>query len=135
MIYPSRVYRTFQWLQAIAAANTPVAGSRMAAAIVCRNRLIAVGRNSMKSSPMQKTWGRNPDSIFLHAEIDAIRNSLRSLDVSDFRRCDLYVCRVRKNNSTGLSRPCGGCSRAIVNFGIRRVYYSTDTDIAHWEVL
>ena len=118
-------------LTKVAAAN-PHNAEKFAAAIVFRNRIVSVGMNSMKSHPMAAKYGKNKEAIFLHAEIDSIKNALREIDIDDFSKCDLYICRVKKPKPFskqfvwGLAKPCPGCERAVVAFGIKRVIYTTD---------
>ena len=114
--------------------------AQFAAAIVRGNRVISFGYNKLKTHPFQAKYGRNEESIFLHAEIAAIKNALKVLDVEDLSKCDLYIVRVKrpkprsKKYVWGLSKPCEGCMRAIIEFGIRRVIYSTDTH-NEWKTL
>lgn len=118
-------------LEKIAAAN-PNPTEKLAAAIVWRNRIISVGLNSMKTHPLQAKYGRNKHSVFLHAEIAAIKNALREIDVDDFTKCEIYIVRVKKERPfskkyvRGLAKPCSGCARAIAEFGLRRVIYTCD---------
>ena len=120
----------FQTLEKIAAANP--SDIKFAAAIVRNSRIISVGMNSMKSHPMQARFAKNKDAIFLHAEIAAIKNALRELNVDDLEKTDLYICRIKKPKPKskswvwGLAKPCEGCQRAITEFGIRRTVYTTD---------
>ena len=105
---------------------------RFAAAIVYRNKIVSIGLNHNKSHPFQAKYARNPEAIFLHAEIHAIKNALREVDVDELSKCDIYITRVKRKKAGdkqfvwGLSKPCPGCQRAIVEFGIRRTIYSTD---------
>ena len=121
-------------LSKMAVAVEPVAQARIAAAIVIKNNIISFGINQKKSHPFQAMYGKNSDCIYLHAEIDAIKNALRIVTVDELSRSILYVCRVKydgdqkSNFIFGLSKPCQGCSRAIANFNIKQVYYSLDTE-------
>lgn len=103
---------------------------KLAAGVVKKNRLVAIGYNQLKSHPLQSQFGKNLDSVYLHAEIDAIRKSIRLLNTSELTDCVLYVLRVKRGSNgdwiRGLSKPCDGCYRAINNYGIKRVYYTTD---------
>lgn len=118
-------------LAKVAAAN-PAQREKLAAAIVCRNKIISVGMNSMKSHPMAAKYGKNEHAVYLHSEVDCIKNALREIDIDDFAKCDLYVVRVKKPKPFskqyifGLAKPCCGCERAIAAFGIKRVIYTTD---------
>ena len=105
---------------------------KLAAGIVYKRSLIAVGVNSFKTHPLMLRYGKNDQSVYLHAEIDVIKNALKVIDVADLEQCDLYVYRVKKAAQysprwiTGLARPCSGCQRAIEAFGVRNVFYTTD---------
>lgn len=120
-------------LETIAIDVAPVRSSKIAAAIVIKNKLISVGTNKYKSHPFQLKFSRNPESIYLHAEVDAIKNALKKVDVEDLKRATLYVARVKREKAFdrgwiwGNSRCCKGCSSAIVAFDIKNVYYTTDT--------
>ena len=126
-------------LAKIAAAN-PNPQEKFAAAIVYRNRIISVGMNSMKSHPLQAKYRKNPHAVFLHAEIAAIKNALREVEVDDLAKCDIYIARVKRPNQFtkkyvfGLSKPCCGCQRAIAEFGLKRTIYTTD-EHGHYEVM
>lgn len=121
-----------------AALNEPVANARMAAAIVWRNQIISFGLNELKSHPFQAKYSKNKDSIFLHAETSAIKNALLVLAVPELSRASLYIARVKydspqKNNLIwGLAKPCAGCMKAIVAFGISNVCYTTNEQTFEW---
>lgn len=106
---------------------------RLAAALVYKNEIISFGMNQMKSHPFQSKFSSNVESIYLHAETDAIRLALKKYDAEIVSKSKLYVCRVKyaDTNHTkiirGLARPCEGCQRAIATFNIKHVCYSTDT--------
>ena len=107
--------------------------AKLSAAIVQKNRIISVGQNSYKSHPFQKRFGKTTDSIFLHAETSAIVKAIKELDTTDLSNCDLYICRMKRcsrnlNDIYGLAKPCIGCARAITEFGIRNVFYTTNEE-------
>ncbi len=105
---------------------------KLSAGIVYRGHLIATGVNSYKSHPLMWEWGKNPNSIFLHAEIDAIKNALRLITQDQLAKCDIYIVRVKhpyngsKGWTEGLAKPCPGCRRAIESFGLKRVFWTED---------
>ena len=118
-------------LAKVAAAN-PNDREKFAAAVVYRNRIISIGMNSMKSHPMAAKYGKNEHAIFLHAEVAAIKNALREINVDDFSKCDIYITRVKKEKPFtkkfvwGLAKPCPGCARAIAEFGFKKTIYTCD---------
>lgn len=97
------------------------------AAVIKRNHILGVGCNRMKTHPMQARFGKNGDAIFLHAEINAIKNTLKTYRVSDLAGSTLIVLR-RTTKGYGMSKPCDGCTRAVIEFDFKSVIYSTDTD-------
>lgn len=112
-------------------------GARIAAMIFHKNKPLSVGLNLPKTSPFQKKYGRNEDSIFIHAEIAAIKQAIDEFGVEDFIRMKtvLYVCRVKRPPSMpdgpiiwGLSKPCSGCLSAISEFRINQVIYTLNQD-------
>ncbi len=116
-----------------AISNEKVAGARASAILVLKNRVIAFGRNQYKTHPLQAVYGKNSDAIYLHAEIDVIRNALREINQDELKRASLYIARVKKSASGaegmdiwGLAHPCRGCLRAIENFNIGKVCYTTN---------
>jgi deoxycytidylate deaminase len=113
------------------AQDTPAVGqARLAAAIVYRRQVVAYGVNQRKSHPLQKRFGKNSDSIYPHAEVNAVRNSVNRMGGVDFlRESVLIVARMRVIDGKwrrGLAKPCSGCERCIEAFGIRDVVWTED---------
>lgn len=123
-----KYHKILKDLQDIALASPKVSNFRLAAAIVYKHRAIAYGVNSYKTSPFQKKYRKNEHAIFLHAELAAITHALRHLTLDQLAKSKMIICRV---NRTGLamSKPCEGCQRALVEFGIRQVYYTTPNGV------
>jgi len=107
----------------------------MAAGIIYRKNLIATGVNQQKTHPMMMGQGYRHDQLYMHAEVDAIRNALRLIDKQQLKECDLYVVRVKrpyiksKKWIHGLAKPCAGCQCVIDDFGIKNVFWTEDKDL------
>lgn len=112
--------------------NNDFRRAKLAAAIGIKGRIISLGINQRKSHPFQKTYAKNSDAIFLHAEINAIKNSLNHIEPEDLKNATLYIYRVKrpheraKSWTNGIAKPCKGCVRAITEFDFKRVVYTTD---------
>lgn len=136
----TRMNMLFEIAQELPGANRRPSGwqARIAAALYYKNEMIALGWNQARTSPFQAKYGSNPEAIFIHAEVHTIRQALRRYDQDELRRMKttMYVCRSKKvplskNRSRaiwGMSKPCPGCSGAILDFGVNRVVYSLDED-------
>jgi tRNA(Arg) A34 adenosine deaminase TadA len=125
--------RIMSQLFAMAVDVSSIRNYRLAAAVVYKRRMISIGVNELKTHPMQLKYSKNEHKIFIHAEMAAIKNSLRRLDVDELRSCDLYVCRAKYlkvggkfQNISGLSLPCAACNNAIMAFGFRHIIYSDE---------
>ena len=101
---------------------------------VYQGQIIGIGCNCNKTHPTQKLYNRyreQSDSMLpkLHAEISCL-NQIKHLDIN-FTKVKLYIYRIRKNQSFGLSRPCLSCMAAIKDLGIRDIYYTTNDGYAY----
>lgn len=98
---------------------------RIAAIIVSGGRLVAVGRNSRKTSPVvarlaAMIGGRDGRRNCLHAELDALgRSPIHA------RGAVMYVARVHADGVTANSQPCPICQMELRRCGIRRAFYTT----------
>lgn len=119
-------------LEKVAIALDPVSRQRMAACLVYKNEIISIGTNKFKTHPIAKQFSKHEEAIYLHAEIDCIKNALRVVDVDFLSKCTMYVLRVKRPDNDlkkfihGMAKPCSGCEMGIETFGIKRVYFTTD---------
>jgi tRNA(Arg) A34 adenosine deaminase TadA len=105
----------------------PFGNAKVAAVLTYKNRAIAYGFNSNKSHPLTIRYAKNCHAIYLHAELTAIKNALKRMD--DLSKTTLYVARVRKINGMfvpGIAKPCGSCAEYIIEYGIKRIVWTTD---------
>lgn len=115
---------------AAACENETTGRARLSACIVHRNRIISVGYNHKKSSPFQAEYAKNEEAIYFHAETHAIKNFLRQADAELLEKSTLYIARAvtgpfKKKWNTANALPCAGCMRAIHDFQIGRVVYTS----------
>jgi len=97
--------------------------SRHASAIVYKRQILAIGRNSRKSHPMQARFG-GENKICLHSEIDGIVRVINQHGADILKRCDLYNLRITKSGKIGLAKPCESCYKAVSAFGIKKVFWT-----------
>jgi len=141
-MYERRHQKIFRELDKVTQTLEPVFKARIAAALVYKNEIIALGINSNKTHPLQKRFAipkyssPNTERIYKHAEIDCLRQALRNTDDATIQRATMYVYRSKIQDQfsgksiPALSRPCPGCQSALTAFGISRVCYSTEEGYA-----
>lgn len=108
---------------------------------VYKGRIIAKGSNSEKTHPIQMHYnkyrtirGINTQVLpKVHAEVKCL-SKLKNMNV-DFKKVKLFIYRIRCDQPYGLARPCPACMMAIMDSGIRNIYYTTDTSYAHERIL
>jgi deoxycytidylate deaminase len=98
--------------------------SRHAAVIYRGKRVLVYGVNRNKTHPYCSYYGKNPEAIYLHAELDAIVKVLNSEGAKTLKGATIAVCRTTRDGRYADSRPCEGCQRAIEAFGLK-VEYTT----------
>lgn len=100
--------------------------------LVYKNKIIASGKNSNKTSPMQKKYRQNARdewSLYKeHAEISAL-SSVWDADLH-WRNVAMYIYRIRNITPFGMARPCAACMAAIAEKGIKEINYTTDEGFA-----
>ena len=131
--FTNRDRRMIQVLRGMAQGVVPVRRAKIASAIMHKGQVVSFGVNQIRSHPLQARFGKNADAIFLHAEIDSIKNALYNNTPDFLTRTTMFVYRVKRREHMrhaawcqGNASPCQGCARAIATFGIRRVIASTD---------
>jgi len=119
-------------LQKVAESVEPVSRARLASCLVYKNEIISIGINRAKTHPFQKRFSSHEEAIFLHSENDAIYNALKRYDLETVSKSRLYVCRVKYADESkafmvpAMAKPCMGCQRAIAQFNIKHVCYTTE---------
>ena len=113
----------------------PVRSFRLVSSVVYKRRVVSFGVNSLKTDPFQDRFKKNDQSIYLHAEVAAIKKALKRIDLDDLRKCDMFVARVKRKGPkpnepyiAAMAKPCAGCARCIAEFGIRNVYYTSENE-------
>ena len=83
------------------------------------NKPISVGFNKIKYNRLwSDKWKKT-----IHAEGSAIRTSGKEY----IRNSTAYIYRETSEGIPAMARPCEDCMSRLIAFGIRRIYYSTDT--------
>ena len=101
--------------------SSPEQVYRVGCVIVNKNMPISCGFNNMKKTHPRARRYKFP---FLHAELSA----LIGVDGTKLNGAVAYVGRVRRNTRTGLAKPCSCCEDELRRMGIKRVYFTTDTE-------
>ena len=81
--YNDYVLERLKYLSALAKEKPMVYRAKIVAGIYIRNKLVSIGENSYKTHPFQARFSKHEDCIYLHAEIDAIKNALREIGVDE----------------------------------------------------
>ena len=108
----------------IAQTSAKVARCRVVAALVKRNKVLAVGVNTYSSIRLARRFQKHELALSTHAEVAAIHDFLRKHNKEELKSCTMYVCRILDNGQLAAAKPCRGCEAAIRQFGIKNVRYT-----------
>ncbi len=93
-------------------------GMRVGAVIVRKGTVVGRGCNQLRHTSRAKTaW---PSS--LHAEVAAILGTPRGC----LAKSTLYVCRIQKDGTPAMAKPCAYCAAMILFVAIKRVVYTNE---------
>ena len=95
-----------------------------ASAIVYKKKIIALGKNQMKTHPIMLQYQSDSTKIYLHSEIDAIVKVINNHGSEILKHSSLYNLRLTGGGNVAMSKPCNGCQKAIDAFGIKRVFWT-----------
>ncbi len=85
-----------------------------AAALVYKNQILSMSSNLLINN-----------TISLHAESNTIFKGIKLIG-RNLKYLDMIVIRINKKQELVNSRPCNACIDKMNEYGIRKVYYSTD---------
>lgn len=97
--------------------------SRHSAAIVHKRKILALGRNSRKTHPLQKQFAGS-EKPCLHAETDAIIRCINLHGSDILKDSAIYCLRLTNSEKVAISKPCPSCRRLIDSLGIKRIYWT-----------
>ena len=96
------------------------------AMIISGGRVLSVGYNSRANSGLQERYKTNPHCNSVHAEVDAILNVRRKIDLTGSKV--VVVRRLKydtaKNPFLALAKPCTMCQAVLYSYGIKRALYT-----------
>ncbi|KKM60737.1 hypothetical protein LCGC14_1538840 [marine sediment metagenome] len=89
----------------------------MGAVVVCKGQIVGRGFNKVHSTGVPRLDGR-------HAEREALNNT-----TAKYRKnSTIYVCRLAKDGSLALAKPCHACYTVMKKMGVKYVWFSTSSD-------
>ena len=90
---------------------------RVGAVIVRKGTVVGRGFNQLRHTSKAKTaWPS------VHAEVAAILSTSRRL----LNKSTIYVCRVKKDGTQGLSKPCDYCTSMIKYVSLKKIVFTTE---------
>ena len=90
--------------------------------LVRNGKPIATGINSPARSFLSERYKSRKDGN-THSEVSAVANARSRLDLTG---ADIYNIRLGHDGKVRCSMPCLGCCRLMLDYGIRRCYYTTN---------
>lgn len=102
---------------------------KIGSVLVYKNKVISVGWNCRKSHPYQKILNKHRPNFnvdkynnFLHSELNCLLK-VKDLDIN-WSKAYMFVYREDKYGNFANCKPCKSCELALINQGIRKVFYT-----------
>lgn len=132
-MFHMNITRHMETAISIARDTVPFANAKIGAVLLHHNTVVAVANNNNpKTHPLARRYGKNRNALYPHAEIAVLRNAQKR-GFKNWRSATLLIARVLRDGTVAMSKPCEGCSIAIRNFNIGKVYYTDEAgDIVRW---
>ena len=93
---------------------------QLCALVVDKNRVISVGYNSPKTHPISSETVQQQ----LHAEMDAVLRAGEEALIG----AEVIIARCKPSGKPGLAKPCSVCEGVLRRAGVRRVFYTENSD-------
>lgn len=127
------LHKHLQTAMVLAESNTydDVLDYHLAAIIVRGGSVVSVGYNKSNTNSFvehfaDRVKGKRNFCVSTHAEMDAI---LRVRNKIDLTGCKIFVARKKLiDHSPGMARPCAICEEVLRSYGIKRAFYTIDTE-------
>ena len=106
--------------------------ARVGAVLVKGNRLLSVGKNSVRQRrhSFPRKWNNS-----VHAEQDAILSALHTCGATGVRGATLFVSRINRKGERRNACPCTSCRAMIIEVGLKQVVYTNEFgDWVTWRV-
>lgn len=114
--------------------NSHTMREHVASCLVTGSYMLGSHYNSTKTDPFQNRFKRNVQSIYLHAEVSAVKSAIKKIGIDQLKDCVMFTLRLkyydcfRKRIVWGLAKPCAGCEMLIKEFEIPTVVYSVNQE-------
>ena len=93
---------------------------QLCALVVCKNKVLSVGYNQPKTHTISADTAQQQ----LHAEMHAVLGCPEAA----VEGAEVIVARSKPSGKPGLAKPCEVCEKILRRFGVRRVFYTTNSD-------
>lgn len=93
--------------------------------IVRGGSVLAIGVNMPNQNGFIRSYS-NFETNQVHSEFHCVNQIRRKIDLNG---CAMYNCRITRSNKVAISKPCPACSQMIINYGFKKVVYTTDIGI------
>ena len=128
-IYQGHINKLKEYAQKETSQDTEVPFQNHVAMIIGpRGRTLSLGRNKLKTHPIQAYWAKRlgkDHKIYLHAETDALIKAMNKHGgLESVYDTDILVVRFNKDGDTVSSKPCIICRHMIQAYGLRHIFHT-----------
>lgn len=119
-------------------AGEPYHRLKVVSFLIYKGKIVNFGVNSSKTSPLQFKYRNKTDLKFIenfldkeHAEINCLRRTY--FGDFDMKKVEFVIISKRSNGDYRLARPCCTCMTALKDYGIKKIWYTTNSNTIEME--
>lgn len=112
-------------------AGEPYERLKMVSFLIYKGKIVNFGVNSSKTSPLQFRYRQKTPLATIenfldkeHAEINLLRRTY--FGDFDMKKVELVIISKRHNGEFRLARPCCTCMTALKDYGIKKIWFTTN---------
>ena len=114
-------------------AGEPYTRLKVVSFLCYKGKIVNFGVNSSKTSPLQFRYRQKTPLATIenfldkeHAEINCLRRTY--LGELDIKKVEFVIISKRNDGNYRLARPCCTCMAALKDFGIKKIWYTTNNN-------
>lgn len=109
---------------------------KLGCVFIYKGKVIAAQYNTTKTSPVQKQYNKlrnfeydTPNNGAIHAEFGCLLHT-KDMEI-DWNKVSVFIYRNHRNGIRARSFCCEACRQAIIDRGIRRIYFTGENSYCY----
>lgn len=120
--------------------DSPYKNIKFVSFLIYKGKIVSFGVNSNKTSPLQNFYRKRTELATIpnfidkeHSEINLLRRNY--FGDFDIKKVEIVIISKKQDGNCRLARPCCTCMTALKDYGIRKIWYTTNENTIKKEII